>query len=134
MSEMLKTLINVRLLRKFSRELTLEQLEEALDKLTVVVLERREYEKAERAALAEKEAKLEKVAKQIAQNGIDVEALLDALAGQSASKNKRGKRPEKYCYIDNGKEKTWTGQGRTPSAIQVQLDAGKSIDDFLIQK
>ncbi|MBE8570972.1 H-NS family nucleoid-associated regulatory protein, partial [Vibrio sp. OPT46] len=26
----------------------------------------------------------------------------------------------------------WTGQGRTPSAIQEQLDAGKSLDEFLI--
>jgi DNA-binding protein H-NS len=32
----------------------------------------------------------------------------------------------------NGKEKTWTGQGRIPSAIQEQLDAGKNLDDFLI--
>ncbi len=132
---MLKTLLNIRSLRAFSRELTLEQLEEALDKLTTVVIERQESEEAERVALAEQYTKLEEIATQIALEGIDVEALINALAGQPKSKGtKRPPRPAKYRYLDeNGKEKTWTGQGRTPSAIQTQLDAGQSIDEFLIE-
>ncbi|CAK4067469.1 MULTISPECIES: H-NS family nucleoid-associated regulatory protein [Vibrio] len=137
MSELTKTLLNIRSLRAFSRELTLEQLEEALEKLTTVVEERREAEEAERAAAAEQEAKLSAIAEQIAKDGIDVEALISALAGDSKAKtkakSKRAPRPAKYKYTDaNGEEKTWTGQGRTPSAIQEQLDAGKSLDDFLI--
>ena len=74
-------------------------------------------------------------AEKIAQDGIDVEALISALSGETKTKakSKRAPRPAKYKYIDtNGQEKTWTGQGRTPSAIQEQLDAGKSLDDFLI--
>ena len=48
-------------------------------------------------------------------------------------KQKRPSRPAKYQYKDeNGQVKTWTGQGRTPKAIQVQLDAGKSLDSFKI--
>ncbi len=137
MSELTKTLLNIRSLRAFSRELTLEQLEEALEKLTIVVLERQEAEEEERAARAEQEAKLAAIADQIAKDGIDVDALITALAGdtksKSKSKAKRAPRPAKYKYVDaNGDEKTWTGQGRTPSAIQEQLDAGKSLDDFLI--
>nr|AKN36324.1 DNA-binding protein H-NS [Vibrio tasmaniensis] len=83
MNPMIKTLLNIRTLRAFSRELTFEQLEDALDKLTTVYLERQESEEAEREARA---------------------------------------------------EKTWTGQGRTPSAIQTKLDAGQSIGDFLIKR
>ena len=135
MSELTKTLLNIRSLRAFSRELTLEQLEEALEKLTIIVEERREAEEVERAALEQQEAKLAAIAEQIAQDGIDVEALISALAGETKSKgkSKRAPRPAKYKYIDpTGEEKTWTGQGRTPSAIQEQLDAGKSLDDFLI--
>ncbi|WP_104033415.1 H-NS family histone-like protein, partial [Vibrio jasicida] len=129
MSELTKTLLNIRSLRAFSRELTLEQLEEALDKLTIVVEERKEAEEADRAALAEQEAKLAAIAEQIAQDGIDVEALISALSGETKTKAKakRAPRPAKYKYTDtNGEEKTWTGQGRTPSSIQEQLDAGKS--------
>ena len=135
MSELTKTLLNIRSLRAFSRELTLEQLEEALEKLTVVVSERKEAEEEERAALAEQEAKLSAIAEQIAKDGIDVDALISALAGETKTKtkSKRAPRPAKYKYVDpNGEEKTWTGQGRTPSAIQALLDSGKSLDEFLI--
>ncbi|ELP5728486.1 H-NS histone family protein [Vibrio vulnificus] len=135
MSELTKTLLNIRSLRAFSRELTLEQLEEALDKLTTVVTERQEAEAEERAAKAEQEAKLAAIAEQIAKDGIDLEALISALAGETKTKNKgkRAPRPAKYKYVDtNGEEKTWTGQGRTPSAIQAQLDSGKSLSDFEI--
>ncbi|EIW7864181.1 H-NS histone family protein [Vibrio parahaemolyticus] len=136
MTDMMKTLLNIRSLRAFSRELTLEQLEEALDKLTTVVLERQESEESEREARAEQEAKLEEIATKIAKEGIDVEALIEVLAGQPKAKgSKRPPRPAKYRYTDDmGEEKTWTGQGRTPSAIQTQLDEGKSIDEFLIEK
>lgn len=136
MSELVKTLLNIRSLRAFSRELTLEQLEEALEKLTLVVEERREQEELERAELEAQEAKLAAIAEQISKDGIDVEALISALAGETKTKGKgkgkRAPRPAKYKYVDNGVEKTWTGQGRTPSVIQAALDEGKSLDDFAI--
>lgn len=134
MSELTKTLLNIRSLRAFSRELTLEQLEEALDKLTIVVQERQESEAEEQAAKAEQEAKLSAIAEQIAKDGIDVADLIAALSGEAkTAKAKRAPRPAKYKYVDgNGDEKTWTGQGRTPSAIQEQLDAGKSLEEFAI--
>ncbi|MBW3694645.1 transcriptional regulator [Vibrio sp. T187] len=135
MSELTKTLLNIRSLRAFSRELTLEQLEEALDKLTIVVQERQETEAADRAEKEAREAKLAEYAQMIAKDGIDVEDLIAALSGEAkaTTKKKRAPRPAKYKYVDgNGDEKTWTGQGRTPSAIQEQLDAGKSLEDFAI--
>lgn len=132
MSELTKTLLNIRSLRAFARELSFEQLEEALGKFTTVVEERREADELEQLERAEKEEKMAAIAKQIAQQGIDVEELVRALANETKPKAKRPPRPAKYKYMDNGKEKTWTGQGRTPAAIQIQLDAGKSLDDFLI--
>ena len=135
MSEVTKTLLNIRSLRAYARDLTLEQLEEALDKLTTVVTERREVEEEDRAALAEQEAKLSAIAEQIAADGIDVNALISALAGETKgkAKGKRAPRPAKYKYVDtNGEEKTWTGQGRTPSVIQKALDEGKSLEQFEI--
>ncbi|WP_234919388.1 H-NS family nucleoid-associated regulatory protein, partial [Aeromonas veronii] len=47
-------------------------------------------------------------------------------------KAKRAPRPAKYRYQDNGVEKTWTGQGRMPSAIASAVAAGKSLEDFAI--
>ncbi|QXO18465.1 MULTISPECIES: H-NS family histone-like protein [Vibrio] len=134
MSEITKTLLNIRSLRAYARELTVEQLEEALDKLSTVVEERKEAEEEERAAREAQEAKLAAIAEQIAKDGIDVDALITALAGETKTKTKgkRAPRPAKYKYMDNGVEKTWTGQGRTPSVIQQALDEGKSLEDFAL--
>lgn len=135
MPELTKTLLNIRSLRVFARELTMEQLEEALEKLTLVVTERREQEEAEAEVRQAQEAKLAEIADQIAKNGIDVAALIEAISGESKPKvkGKRAPRPAKYKYVDtNGEEKTWTGQGRTPSVIQQALDAGRSLDEFSI--
>ncbi len=87
------------------------------------------------AAAAQQEQKLALIAKQITEQGIDVNSLINALSNETKNKPqaKRTPRPAKYKYVDaNGEDKTWTGQGRTPSAIQAQLDEGKDLSDFLI--
>ncbi|EGQ7878100.1 H-NS histone family protein [Vibrio parahaemolyticus] len=134
MNELEKILFNIRSLRVFSRDLTLDQLEEARSKLTTIVEERREEEEALRAEQAEKEAKLATIAKQIKEQGIDVNELVSALSSKKVKSNgKRQVRSAKYKYVDdNGVEKTWTGQGRTPSVIQKALDGGKTLDYFAL--
>ena len=66
--------------------------------------------------------------------GIDPAELVGTVATEStkASKGKRAPRPAKYRYLDNGVEKTWTGQGRMPKAIAEQVALGKDLNDFLI--
>lgn len=136
MSDFLKTLLNIRSLRATSRELTLEQLEEGLNKLTTVVEERRESEAEDRAKAAEKERKLKEYADMLAADGIDLSELLEAV--EPAAKKvgaPRAKRPPKYEYQDNGERKTWTGQGRMPSVIKEGIETqGKSLQDYLIKK
>ncbi|MBV7299540.1 H-NS family nucleoid-associated regulatory protein [Enterovibrio paralichthyis] len=132
MSDALKVLLNLRSLRAVARELTLEQLQEALEKLQAVVTEREESEAEARAAEKEREEKLEKYREMLINDGIDPEELLATLGG-TKPKSKRAARPAKYKYIDvDGSEKTWTGQGRTPKVIKDALDSGKKIEDFLI--
>jgi len=55
-----------------------------------------------------------------------------AIDSPKASKGKRAPRPAKYRYLDNGVEKTWTGQGRMPSVIAKAVAEGKSVEDFAI--
>ncbi|MBE8574126.1 H-NS family nucleoid-associated regulatory protein [Vibrio sp. OPT18] len=128
MSDLASTLLNLRSLRAFSRDLTLEQLQDALAKLTKVIDERQTEEIELMAEREEKEAKLKEITDTLKRDGIDINDLMTALSNQPAKKAKRAPRPAKYRYTDeNGKEKTWTGQGRTPSAL-----ADKNLDDFLI--
>ena len=57
MTDFLKVLLNIRSLRAVARDLTLEQLEEGLAKLTAIVEERRNNEEEDRKSREERERK-----------------------------------------------------------------------------
>ncbi|HGS4746573.1 TPA: H-NS family nucleoid-associated regulatory protein [Vibrio parahaemolyticus] len=127
----MNTLLNIRSLRKQARNYELIQLEEMLSKLTQVVEEFRKEEQLRATEQAEKEQKLKAYAKQLEEAGISIEDVAAVLSNKASTKQKKKRipRPPKYRYTDqNGEIKTWTGQGRTPSAL-----AGKKLDDFLIK-
>ncbi len=60
-------------------------------------------------------------------------AAADTLRAEKSKKGTRPKKAPKYRIIDSeGKEVTWSGQGRKPNAIQAALDNGANLEDFLI--
>ncbi|EPE68301.1 H-NS histone family protein [Pasteurella multocida] len=134
MSDLLKMLTNVRSLRVLARETSLEQLEIALEKFSLVVEEKREAEAKAEREIAERQARIAKLKESLIQEGITAQELAILLGQESQSqRKKREPSPAKYKYIDeNGEERTWTGQGRTPKVIQKALDAGKSLSSFEI--
>ncbi|MGZ8065602.1 H-NS family histone-like protein [Aeromonas salmonicida] len=135
MNEFLKVLLNIRSLRAACRELTLEQLEEGLEKLSAIVAERQQDEAADRQAREEHQRKINEYTEMLKAAGIDPSELVGTVANEpakAAKKGKRAPRPAKYRYLDNGVEKTWTGQGRMPSAIAKAVAEGKSIEEFAI--
>ncbi|MFZ4210033.1 histone-like nucleoid-structuring protein H-NS [Pantoea endophytica] len=135
MSEALKILNNIRTLRAQARECSLETLEEMLEKLEVVVNERREDDTHAQAENAERTRKLEQYREMLIADGIDPNDLLQALSETKVlGKAKRAARPAKYSYVDeNGENRTWTGQGRTPAVIKKAIEEqGKQLDDFLL--
>ncbi|WP_301098000.1 H-NS family nucleoid-associated regulatory protein [Otariodibacter sp.] len=134
MSDLIKTLSNIRSLRALARESSLEQLELLLEKVNTVVEEKREEIRVLEAEEAKRQESLNKYKELLAQDGISAEELVLLLGGSLSGKKResRSPRPPKYKFMDNGIEKTWTGQGRTPKALQKALDAGKSLEDFEI--
>ncbi|MGL5110629.1 MAG: H-NS family nucleoid-associated regulatory protein [Vibrio ordalii] len=132
MNEFLKVLLNIRSLRAALRELSLEQLKEAHEKIEAIYLERLEQAEKEQAANAEHRQKLAEFQAMLADAGIDPTELLGSAPAVAATKAKRAPRPPKYRYVENGVEKTWTGQGRTPKFLAEQLEQGRQLDDFLI--
>ncbi|WP_147198240.1 histone-like nucleoid-structuring protein H-NS [Pantoea sp. MBD-2R] len=134
MSEALKILNNIRTLRAQARECTLETLEEMLEKLEVVVNERREEESHAQAEIEERTRKLQQYREMLIADGIDPNELLATLGAtnKTTAKAKRAARPAKYKYVDeNGETKTWTGQGRTPAVIKKAIEEqGKKLEDF----
>ncbi|ACY84346.1 DNA-binding protein H-NS [Edwardsiella piscicida] len=106
-----------------------------LEKLEVVVKERREEDQQAQAEIEERTRKLQQYREMLIADGIDPNELLQTMnATKVAGKTKRAARPAKYQYVDeNGETKTWTGQGRTPAVIKNAIEEqGKSLDDFLI--
>ena len=133
MSEFLKVLLNIRSLRAAMRELSLEQVKEAHEKIESIYLERLEQAEKEQAANAEHQQKLAEFQAMLAQAGIDPTELVgSAPVAATVAKAKRAPRPPKYRYVENGVEKTWTGQGRTPKFLAEQLEQGHQLDAFLI--
>ncbi|MGS3152941.1 H-NS family nucleoid-associated regulatory protein [Aeromonas sanarellii] len=132
MSEFLKVLLNVRSLRAALRELSLEQVKEAHEKIEAIYQERLEIAEKEQAANAERLQKLAEFQAMLAQAGIDPTELVGSAPAAAATKTKRAPRPPKYRYVENGVEKTWTGQGRTPKFLAQQLEQGRQLDEFLI--
>ena len=138
MSEVLKVLSNIRSLRLATRDFSVEQLENLLEKIETLVSEK----KVELAKAQEEEnARQERIAKYkelLEKEGNSRQELaeilgLDVSEKVSGVSKKRSARPAKYQYADeNGVTKTWTGQGRTPKAIQAQLDQGKPLSSFEI--
>ncbi|MFC3914265.1 H-NS family nucleoid-associated regulatory protein [Pseudaeromonas sharmana] len=135
MSDFIKVLLNYRSLKAVAKDLTLEQLEEGLAKLTSVIAELRQQKELEQQA---REAHAEKVRQYIEMmkaDGIDVTELMGSAEAPAATgTSKRAPRPAKYRYTDeNGEERTWTGQGRQPTPIRRAIEEqGKKLEDFLI--
>lgn len=134
MSEAIKILNNIRTLRVQARECTLATLEEMLDKLEIIVKERREENSHAQAEMEKRTKKLQQYREMLIADGIDPNELLQTMSQPKlTSKTKRAVRPAKYQYIDeNGEVKTWTGQGRTPAIIKKAIDEGKALTDFLL--
>lgn len=106
-----------------------------LEKLEVVVNERRDEENQAQAEVEERTRKLQQYRDMLIADGIDPNELLSSLAAAKApGKSKRAARPAKYQYVEeNGETKTWTGQGRTPAVIKKAIEEqGKQLDDFLL--
>ncbi|WP_225639182.1 histone-like nucleoid-structuring protein H-NS [Candidatus Profftia sp. (ex Adelges kitamiensis)] len=135
MNEALKILNNIRTLRAQARECILETLEEMLEKLEVVVKERREEENQAQEEIKERARKLQQYREMLIADGIDPNELLQTMSNSKVpGKSKRVMRPAKYKYVNkNNETKTWTGQGRTPSIIKRAIEEnGKSLEDFLL--
>lgn len=131
MSEEFKLFGSIRTLRAQARRTSLE----ILEKLTAIVEEKRHEEESDMKEQEERKVKLNATREQLLADGIDPQELLTNSKPPSTPKKQKSSRtlrPAKYRYKgEDGNEKSWTGQGRTPKDIKQAL-SGKKLKDFLI--
>lgn len=137
MSEFLKVLLNVRSLRAALKELSVDQIDDALQKITQIYDERKDEDDRLKRAEAERLAKLKEYRDLLEADGIKPQELVSFLglsetANTPSNKKVRAQRPAKYRYSDGLETKEWTGQGRMPKVIAEAISQGKSLEDFLI--
>lgn len=131
MEEFVQIIGHARRLKSATKSMSVEALLDAKAKMEKVIEDRIAESEAAKKKDAEKEQKIEKIREMMAADGIGPE---DLFSEAPVKKGKRAPRPPKYQIKDeNGKIVTWTGQGRMPNVFKAQVDAGKSIDAFLIK-
>ncbi|KFZ36080.1 histone [Shewanella mangrovi] len=131
MSEFLEILTHGRRFKAAVKDLSLDDLKSLADKLEKIIVERAEEVKEEEKLQAARIAKIEEIRQQMESVGLSVEDL-----GVVAAKptKKRAPRPPKYQIEVDGEMVTWTGQGRMPTVFKNEVDNGRSMEDFLIEK
>lgn len=137
MDEFLKVILNIRSLRAALRELSVDQIDDALHKLTQIYDERKDEDDRQKKLATERAEKLKEFSELLVDNGIKPEELVEFLGGggiasHSPAKSKRPPRPAKYRYTDGLETKEWTGQGRMPKVIAEAISKGSKLEDFLI--
>ncbi|WP_439242516.1 H-NS family histone-like protein [Lonepinella sp. BR2474] len=132
MSDLVNVLTNLRSLRAVINTIDLAKAEKVLEKLQLIIDEKRKAAEAQVAEIKARQELIKKYQAELKEKGISLSELIDNHA-ENKVKKQRTSLPAKYQYIDdNGEQRTWSGQGRTPKAIKNALDAGKSLDDFKI--
>jgi DNA-binding protein H-NS len=130
MSDALTQLNNIRTLRSQIREMSLDVLEDVLEKFKIILIERREEETLRLANESQRRDKLETLRQMMLDEGIDPSELLAAIGSPGKVKG-RAPRPAKYRYTDEtGESKTWSGQGRMPKRISNLIAEGGELKDL----
>ena len=133
MSDALTQLNNIRTLRSQTREMSLDVLEDVLEKFKIILIERREEEILRLANESQRRDKLESLRQMMLDEGIDPSELMAVVGSPGKVKRTRSPRPAKYRYTDEtGESKTWSGQGRMPKRISNLIAEGGELKDFEI--
>ena len=133
MNDFLRIITHARRFKSAIKELGVEQLEEIKMKLQKIIDDRIAEEAAAKIENAERSEKIRKYREALAADGIDPDELQEGAF--SEKQVKRPQRQPKYeIWNEAGEHITWTGQGRMPNVFKLRIDAGETLDTFLIDQ
>lgn len=119
-------------LRAFSKEKELSFLEKVEKNLAQIIKDRKEAIELEKMEQEERERERKALIEKIEAEGWTIKDLLNE-SGKS-SKRATSKAKNKYTFLDEqGNTQYWTGRGRMPAALKAKIDAGESLESFLIE-
>ena len=132
MDDFLRIITHARRFKAAVKELSVEQLEEIKGKLQKIVDDRIAEEEAAKFENAEKNEKIRKYKELLAKDGINPKDLLDVPFEKQ--KKRAPSQPKYEIWNESGEHVSWTGQGRMPTVFKIRIDAGESLETFLIDE
>jgi DNA-binding protein H-NS len=134
MSEFSDILLHARRLQGATKDLSLDELFDAQEKLALVIEKRKELQAQYELENQAKIAQIEAIKKQMLEAGLDISDFDSSIASDKPKRmRKRGaKRPIKYAITVNSDTTSWTGIGRMPVVFTQALASGKSLEDFAV--
>ena len=134
MSEFSDILLHARRLQGATKDLSLDELFDAQEKLALVIEKRKELQAQYELENQAKIAQIEAIKKQMLEAGLDISDFDSSIASDKPKRTrKRGaKRPIKYAITVNSDTTSWTGIGRMPVVFSQALANGKSLEDFAV--
>ena len=134
MSEFSDILLHARRLQGATKDLSLDELFDAQEKLALIIEKRKELQAQYELENQAKIAQIEAIKKQMLEAGLDISDFDRSLASDKPKRTrKRGaKRPIKYAITVNSDTTSWTGIGRMPVVFTQALASGKSLEDFAV--
>lgn len=119
-------------LRAFSKDKELSFLEKAEKNLAQIIQYRKEAIELEKMEQEERERARIAIIEEIEAKGWSVKDLLNPNAKENKLATSKAK--NKYTFLDEqGNTQYWTGRGRMPAALKAKIDAGESLESFLIE-
>lgn len=119
-------------LRAFSKDKELSFLEKAEKNLAQIIKDRKEAIELEKMEQEERERERKALIEKIEAEGWSIKDLLNE--NGKSSKRATSKAKNKYTFLDEqGNTQYWTGRGRMPAALKAKIDAGESLESFLIE-
>lgn len=134
MSEFLEIIQHKKRLAARLRSLTSVEIAEIAEKVNAIYEERVEEEKQAEMEAEAKQEKIKELKEKAAELGISFEDILPEATSKSKTRTYRKLPPKYKITLPSGKTKTWTGQGRMPNALKEAIEAGDSLEDYLIDK
>ncbi|ROH76242.1 DNA-binding protein [Lonsdalea populi] len=127
MNHIQEELTSERTLKKFLRESDFTFLEKLRERISSTLDEKRAEHIEQENQRHQREEKRKELLALIESEGFSLSDLAD-----DKPVKKTTKRKPKYQYSENGKIKYWSGVGHMPVFIKREIDAGKTLESFLI--
>ncbi|GAL15211.1 DNA-binding protein H-NS [Vibrio astriarenae] len=130
MQDVIKKLTSMRQAKSVLKQATPEQLTRIIDTLMTLKEDKEQQAKLDAEREEKERLELELMRQQILDKGLDFDKLASLMKPKKKPRKSQSATSKRYVYGDD--DATWDGKGEVPKALQLLLDEGFELSDFLV--